>query len=242
MFDFIMNLITVSTGAFIALVVIFVALIATVVIQAVMIHKLSNGSYYESEEREPTLENDRDQYNHKIDNAEKEQLLDVAKIFFTIFRTFVRDTSNLHGIKIIYSKARMVEQSPDMVYMKNYTMDDITKSDMICYIIKLMDTYKGSTVLSDTDKVYYDEMRENMVNRQLQINTWGEKVVELQQWIDEDPDEYTSRSSQGSETRSNGNLFTRIKDGLYSLTQPYDGYDDDYDDEEEDDYYEESKT
>lgn len=239
MFDFIMNLITVSTGAFIALVVIFVALIVTVVIQAVMIHRLSNGSYYESEEREPSLENDRDRYNHKIDNAEKEQLLNVAKIFFTIFRTFVRDTSNLHGIKIIYSKARMVEQSPDMMYMKNYTMDDITKSDMICYIIKLMDTYKGSTVLSDTDKVYYDEMREDMVNRQLQINTWGEKVVELQKWIDEDSEEYNSRSSQDNKNKSSGNLFTRIKDSLYSLTQPYDGYDDD---DEEDDYYEESKS
>lgn len=241
MFDFIMNLITVSTGAFIALVVIFVALIATVVIQAVMIHRLSNGSYYESEGREPSLENDKDRYNHKIDNAEKEQLMNVAKIFFTIFRTLVRDTSNLHGIKIIYSKARMTEQSPDMVYMKNYTMDDITKSDMICYIIKLMDTYKGSTVLSDTDKVYYDEMREDMVNRQLQINTWGEKVVELQKWIDEDSEEYNSRSSQANKNKSSGNLFTRIKDGLYSLTQPYDGYDDDYDDEE-DDYYEESKS
>ena len=241
MFDFIMNLITVSTGAFVALVVIFVALIATVVIQAVMIHRLSNGSYYESEEREPSLEDDKDRYNHKIDNAEKEQLLNVAKIFFTIFRTFVRDTSNLHGIKIIYSKARMVEQSPDMMYMKNYTMDDITKSDMICYIIKLMDTYKGSTVLSDTDKVYYDEMREDMVNRQLQINTWGEKVVELQKWIDEDSNEYNSHSSQDNKNKSSGNLFTRIKDGLYSLTQPYDGYDDDYDDEE-DDYYEESKS
>ena len=239
MFDFIMNLITVSTGAFIALVVIFVALIVTVVIQAVMIHRLSNGSYYESEEREPSLENDRDRYNHKIDNAEKEQLLNVAKIFFTIFRTFVRDISNLHGIKIIYSKARMVEQSPDMMYMKNYTMDDITKSDMICYIIKLMDTYKGSTVLSDTDKVYYDEMREDMVNRQLQINTWGEKVVELQKWIDEDSEEYNSRSSQDNKNKSSGNLFTRIKDSLYSLTQPYDGYDDD---DEEDDYYEESKS